>query len=132
MDTYNSKYYEPLEQMMAIRHQYMSKILRDHSGQDIYEFFKNKKILGYATDVIKGEFEEKFNSTNEKNLHIYICRFLKNRSISRALASKWLITMLNNKELKIIKLDIDRNKQKQIIYLKKIKIILLKIKVSKS
>ncbi len=47
------------------------------------------------------EFEEKFNSTNEKNLHIYICRFLKNRSISRALASKWLITMLNNKELKI-------------------------------
>ena len=47
------------------------------------------------------EFEEKFNSRNEKNLHIYICRFLKNRSISRALASKWLITMINNKELKI-------------------------------
>ena len=47
------------------------------------------------------EFEEKFNSTNEKNLHIYICRFLKNRSISRALASKWLITMINNKESKI-------------------------------
>ncbi len=47
------------------------------------------------------EFEEKFNSTNEKNLHIYICRFLKNRSISRALASKWLITIINNKESKI-------------------------------
>ena len=47
------------------------------------------------------EFEEKFNSKNEKNLHIYICRFLKNRSISRALASKWLITLINNKELKI-------------------------------
>ena len=47
------------------------------------------------------EFEEKFNSTNEKNLHIYICRFLKNRSISRALASKWLITMINDKESKI-------------------------------
>ena len=47
------------------------------------------------------EFEEKFNSRNEKNLHIYICRFLKNRSISRALASKWLITMINDKELKI-------------------------------
>ena len=44
------------------------------------------------------EFEEKFNSSNEKNLHIYICRFLKNRSISRALASKWLITIINNKE----------------------------------
>ena len=47
------------------------------------------------------EFEEKFNATNEKNLHIYICRFLKNRSISRALASKWLITMINDKESKI-------------------------------
>jgi hypothetical protein len=47
------------------------------------------------------EFEEKFNSRNEKNLHIYICRFLKNRSISRALASKWLITMIIDKELKI-------------------------------
>ena len=47
------------------------------------------------------EFEKKFNTKNEKNLHIYICRFLKNRSISRALASKWLITMINNKESKI-------------------------------
>ena len=47
------------------------------------------------------EFEEKFNSTNEKNLHIYICRFLKNRAISRGLASRWLITMINNKESKI-------------------------------
>ena len=47
------------------------------------------------------EFEEKFNSRNEKNLHIYICRFLKSRSISRALASKWLITMINDKESKI-------------------------------
>ena len=47
------------------------------------------------------EFEEKFNSTNEKNLHVYICRFLKNRSISGALASKWLITIINNKESKI-------------------------------
>ena len=47
------------------------------------------------------EFEEKFNSTNEKNLHFYICRFLKNRSISRALASKWLFTMINHKESEI-------------------------------
>jgi len=47
------------------------------------------------------EFEEKFNSKNEKNLHIYICRFLKNRSISRAMASKWLITIIKNKESKI-------------------------------
>ena len=44
------------------------------------------------------DFEEKFNSKNEKNLHIYICRFLKNRSISRGLASKWLETIIKNKE----------------------------------
>ena len=54
-----------------------------------------------TTDKEILEFEEKFNSTNEKNLHIYICRFLKNRTISRALASRWLITMINNKESKI-------------------------------
>ena len=47
------------------------------------------------------DFEQKFNSKNEKNLHIYICRFLKNRSISRAMASKWLITIIKNKESKI-------------------------------
>ena len=47
------------------------------------------------------DFEEKFNSKNEKNLHIYICRFLKNRSISRGLASKWLLTIIDNKESEI-------------------------------
>ena len=47
------------------------------------------------------DFEEKFNSKNEENLHIYICRFLKNRSISRGLASKWLLTIIKNKESKI-------------------------------
>ena len=47
------------------------------------------------------DFEERFNAKNEKNLHIYICRFLKNRSISRGVASKWLITIIKNKESKI-------------------------------
>ena len=51
------------------------------------------------------DFEEKFNSKNEKNLHIYICRFLKNRSISRGLASKWLMTIIKNKESKITSLQ---------------------------
>ncbi len=47
------------------------------------------------------DFAEKFNSKNEKNLHIYICEFLKNRSISRGVASKWLITIIKDKESKI-------------------------------
>ena len=55
------------------------------------------------------EFEKKFNSKNEKNLHIYICRFLKNRSISRGLASKWLLTIIKNKELRIDALQKSNN-----------------------
>ena len=47
------------------------------------------------------DFEEKFNSKNEKNLHVYICRFLKNRSISTRLASRCLITITKNKESQI-------------------------------
>ena len=47
------------------------------------------------------EFENKFNSKNEKNLHIHICRFLKHRQISRSLAAKWLIIIMNNKESQI-------------------------------
>ena len=47
------------------------------------------------------EFEKKFNSQNKQNLHIHICRFLKNRQISRALAAKWLIILINNKESQV-------------------------------
>ena len=95
MDTYNSKYYEPLEQMMAIRHQYMSKILRDHSGQDIYEFFKNKKILdlgcgtgeflnnyyGMGAECSGIDIENNFkikNKINFKLTNIEANKFLKN------------------------------------------------------
>ena len=75
---------------------------------NIGEFFNDSSTHALVDELRKRnteesilEFEEKFNSRNEKNLHIYICRFLKNRSISRALASKWLITMINDKESKI-------------------------------
>ena len=94
MDSYNSKYYEPLEQMMAIRHQYMSKILRDHSGQDIYEFFKNKKILdlgcgtgeflnnyyGMGAECSGIDMENNFKIKNKKNfklINIEANKFLK-------------------------------------------------------
>ena len=74
----------------------IGKFFNDSSSHALVDELRKRKS---EKEIL--EFEEKFNSTNEKNLHIYICRFLKNRSISRGLASKWLITMFNNKELKI-------------------------------
>ena len=75
---------------------------------NISNFFNDSSTYALVDELRKRnteesilEFERKFNSKNEKNLHIYICRFLKNRTISRALASKWLITMINDKESKI-------------------------------
>ena len=68
---------------------------------DSYSHALVDELRGKTTEKEILEFEKKFNSKNEKNLHIYICRFLKNRSISRALASKWLITIINNKESEI-------------------------------
>ena len=79
----------------------IGKIFNDSSTHALVDELRKRN-----TEESILEFEEKFNSTNEKNLHIYICRFLKNRSISRALASKWLITMINNKESKINTLKI--------------------------
>ena len=45
------------------------------------------------------KFEKWFNSNIEsEKLHKRICELLKNRSISRGLASKWLLTIIENKE----------------------------------
>ena len=74
----------------------IGNLFNDSSSHALVDELRKRR-----TDKEILEFEEKFNSTNEKNLHIYICRFLKNRLISRGLASRWLITMINNKESKI-------------------------------
>ena len=71
----------------------ISNFFNDSSSHALVDELRKK-----TTEKEILEFEEKFNSKNEKNLHVYICRLLKNRSISRALASKWLITMINHKE----------------------------------
>ena len=45
------------------------------------------------------KFEKWFNVNIESDkLHKRICELLKNRSISRALASKWLITLLEERD----------------------------------
>ena len=53
------------------------------------------------------KFEKWFNSNIEsEKLSIRICELLKNRSISRALASKWLITLIEHRDNTINKLSV--------------------------
>ena len=48
------------------------------------------------------EFEKWFNSNSNKgSLSELVCELLRNRSISRVLAAKWLYTLLKDKEEKI-------------------------------
>ena len=48
------------------------------------------------------DFEQWFNSkTNSAPLHEIICELLRNRSISRGMAAKWLSTLIKDKYEKI-------------------------------
>ncbi len=50
-----------------------------------------------SEEILK--FEKWFNSNIESDkLHTVICELLKNRSISRCLASKWLYTLLEDRD----------------------------------
>ena len=53
------------------------------------------------------KFEKWFNSNIESDkLYKRICELLKNRSISRALGSKWLLTIIDDRENTITKLSV--------------------------
>ena len=53
------------------------------------------------------KFEKWFNSNIEsEKLYKRICELLKNRSISRALGSKWLLTIIEDRENKINNMSI--------------------------
>ena len=53
------------------------------------------------------KFEKWFDSNIESDkLYKRICELLKNRSISRALASKWLITLIEDRENTIGRLSL--------------------------
>jgi len=45
MKNTDQRYYEPLEQMMAIRHNYMAKVIRNVFDTSIYDFFSKKRVL---------------------------------------------------------------------------------------
>ena len=54
------------------------------------------------------KFEKWFNSNIESDkLYKRICELLKNRSISRALGSKWLLTLMEDRENTITNLSIE-------------------------
>ena len=56
-------------------------------------------------DILK--FEKWFNSNIEsEKLYKKICELLKNRSISRGLASKWLLTLIEDRDTTIGKLSV--------------------------
>ncbi len=53
------------------------------------------------------KFEKWFNSNIESDkLYKRICELLKNRSISRTLASKWLLTLIEDRNNTINKLSV--------------------------
>ena len=58
-----------------------------------------------SEEILK--FEKWFNSKIESDkLYKRICQLLKNRSISRALGSKWLLTIIEDRENTINKLSV--------------------------
>ncbi len=70
MQNYNHKYYEPLEQMIAVRHQYMSKIIKKITHSNIYDYLKNKKILDIGCGT--GEFLKNYHDLKNQCLGIDI------------------------------------------------------------
>tara|TARA_B100000965_G_scaffold242677_1_gene203682 strand:- start:215 stop:481 length:267 start_codon:yes stop_codon:yes gene_type:complete len=55
------------------------------------------------------KFEKWFNSNIESDkLYKRICELLKNRSISRALGSKWLLTLIEDRDKTIVNLSSDQ------------------------
>jgi len=57
-----------------------------------------------SDEILK--FEKWFNSNIEsEKLYEKICQLLRNRSISRALGSKWLLTLLEDREKTISKMS---------------------------
>ena len=56
------------------------------------------------------KFEKWFNTNIEsEKLHKIICELLKNRSISRSLASKWLLTLIEDRDNDISKLSVEQS-----------------------
>jgi 2-polyprenyl-6-hydroxyphenyl methylase/3-demethylubiquinone-9 3-methyltransferase len=80
MQNYNYKYYEPLEQMIAVRHQYMSKIIKKFTNLNIYEYLNNKKILDIGCGT--GEFLKNYHDLDNQCIGIDIQQNFKFKNVN--------------------------------------------------
>jgi len=80
MQNYNYKYYEPLEQMIAVRHQYMSKIIKKFTNLNIYEYLNNKKILDIGCGT--GEFLKNYHDLDNQCTGIDIQKNFKFKNVN--------------------------------------------------
>ena len=80
MQNYNYKYYEPLEQMIAVRHQYMSKIIKKFTNLNIYEYFNNKKILDIGCGTV--EFLKNYHDLDNQCIGIDIQQNFKFKNVN--------------------------------------------------
>ena len=80
--------------------------IKINSGSSNDALIDQLRACQNTEEILK--FEKWFNSNIEsEKLHIRICELLKNRSISRALASKWMLTLIEDKNITITKLSSD-------------------------
>ena len=99
MQKYNYKYYEPLEQMIAVRHQYMSKIIKKITHSNIYDYLNNKKILDIGCGT--GEFLKNYHDLNNQCLGIDIQQNFKFKNkIGFTLKNTDIKNFINNNKKK--------------------------------
>ena len=99
MQNYNYKYYEPLEQMIAVRHQYMSKIIKKITNSNIYDYLNNKKILDIGCGT--GEFLKNYHDLKNQCLGIDIQRNFKFKNkIGFTLKNTDIKNFINNNKKK--------------------------------
>ena len=99
MQNYNYKYYEPLEQMIAVRHQYMSKIIKKITNSNIYDYLNNKKILDIGCGT--GEFLKNYHDLRCQCLGIDIQQNFKFKNkIGFTLKNTDIKNFINNNKKK--------------------------------
>ena len=77
--------------------------IRETSSNDV--LIDQLRACKNSEEILK--FEKWFDSNIESDkLYKRICELLKNRSISRALGAKWLLTLIEDRENTIDKLSV--------------------------